>query len=97
MEHPIKIHDLGGFPPIFWKHPYTNPMNPMGIDKIIMVIHRLFLDIFVGTSRGSEGLQKRCRLHGILKDGGVVDVDVRNVPKTDQSHLLTTIDLRGPP
>ena len=27
MENPIKIHDLGGFPPIFGKHPYGDELN----------------------------------------------------------------------
>ena len=26
MENPIKIDDLGGFPPYFWKHPHGIPM-----------------------------------------------------------------------
>ncbi len=27
MENTIKIHDLGGENPYFWKYPYTEPLS----------------------------------------------------------------------
>ena len=37
MEHPIKIHDLGGFPIIFGKHPYVKKkQNPPHIFRGIL-------------------------------------------------------------
>ncbi len=29
MENPIKMDDLGGVPPIFWKHPYIGCSIPL--------------------------------------------------------------------
>ena len=41
MENPIKMDDLGGKPPIFWKHPYKQPEN--------FTVHHPFTSSIWGT------------------------------------------------